>query len=39
MKHIKTITVTKADAFANLFNAVWRAWQDFLYEKKNDIAV
>ncbi len=36
MKHIKTITVTRADAYANFFNAVYRAWQAFLFEKKNE---
>ena len=39
MKHIKTITVARADAFTNFFNAVFRAWQDFLFEKKNEIAL
>ncbi len=39
MKHIKTITTARADAFTNFLNAIWRAWQNFLIEKKNEIAV
>ena len=37
MKHIKTITLARADAYADFLNAVWRAWQDFLYAKKNEL--
>lgn len=37
MKHVKRITVVRADAFINFMNAVWRAWQDFRFEKKNEI--
>ena len=38
MKHIKPITTMRADAFTNFMNAVWRAWEDFRYEKKNEYA-
>ena len=37
MKHLKKISTTRADAFTDFFNAVWRAWQDFLYAKKNEV--
>jgi hypothetical protein len=37
MRHIRKMTLRKADAFTNFLNAVWRAWQDFKYEKKNEI--
>lgn len=39
MKHIKRITVTRAEAFTNLFNAAWRAWRDFQYNKKYEMGV
>ena len=38
MKHIKPITTTKADAFTSFMNAVWTAWMNFRYEKKNEMA-
>lgn len=37
MKHLKRISVVRADAFTNFMNAMWRAWQDFRFEKKNEI--
>jgi len=37
MKHIKRITVARAEAFTNFFNATWRAWRDFRYNKKYEI--
>mgnify|MGYP006972337459 CR=1 FL=1 len=37
MKHIRKMTLKRADAFNNFMNAVWRAWQDFRYEKKNEV--
>ena len=36
MKHVKKISVAKADAFTNYYNAIWRAWQDFQFAKKNE---
>ncbi|HPO15871.1 MAG TPA: hypothetical protein PLI09_20685 [Candidatus Hydrogenedentes bacterium] len=40
MKHIKTIsTVARADAFVNFLNALWRDWQTFRYEKKNELSI
>lgn len=36
MKHIKTISTSKADAFTTYYNAIWRAWRNFQYEKKNE---
>lgn len=39
MKHIKKITMVRADAFTDLLNAVWRAWQDFRYAKKNEYSI
>ena len=35
MKHITPITMVRADALASFWNAIWRAWNDFLCEKKN----
>jgi len=43
MKHIRTITAAhsgtvramQADAKADLYNAMWQAWLDFVYAKKN----
>lgn len=40
MKHIRRISVhraVKADALADLYNAIWQAWLDFVYTKKNQI--
>ena len=43
MKHIrrismaKTVKAFKADAKADLYNAVWQSWLDFVYTKKNQI--
>ena len=39
MKHIKTISTAKADAFTNFYNAIWRSWQDFRYQKKNEYSI
>lgn len=39
MKHLKPISARRADAFTNFFNAIWRAWMDFRYEKKNEYAI
>ena len=38
MKHVKTMTVAKADAYSDFFNAIWRAWQDFRFAKKNEFS-
>ena len=37
MKHIKTITTPKADVFSDFFNAVFRAFQNFIVAKKNEL--
>jgi len=45
MKHIRPLTVAHAgtakvicaDAKADLYNAVWQAWLDFVYTKKNQV--
>ena len=39
MKHIKRISVTRADAFIDFFNAFWRAWRDFQYNKKYEMGI
>ncbi len=39
MKHIKKISVVRAEAFANFFNAFWRAWRDFQYSKKYEMGI
>jgi hypothetical protein len=33
MKHIRKMTVRRADAFLTLFNSVWRAWYDLRHTK------
>ena len=40
MKHITPITMVRADELAlwNFCTAVWRAFIQFLYEKKNELA-
>ena len=38
MKHIKRLTTARADAFTDFTNAVWRAFQDFRFGKKNELA-
>jgi hypothetical protein len=36
MKHMKRISVVqRADAYNDFLNDVWRAWQNFRWEKKN----
>ena len=40
MKHIRRISLSrsvKADALSDLYNAVWQAWLDFVYTKKNQV--
>ena len=29
MKHLRKLSVMRADAFTALFNDLWRAWYDF----------
>jgi len=38
MKHIRKVSARhgiRADAYADFLNAVWQAWLNFLYAKKN----
>lgn len=40
MKHIRSVSSNKAvraDALADFYNAVWQAWLDYIYAKKNEI--
>ena len=37
MKHIKPITTSRADAFTNFMNAVWRHGRTFATRKKNEV--
>jgi hypothetical protein len=40
MKHIRGISsgkVATADALADLYNAIWQIWLDYIYTKKNAI--
>jgi len=37
MKHIKTLSMTRADAFNNFLNDIWVAWQNFRFDKKNEM--
>lgn len=42
MKHIRGISASKAiraDALSDFYNAVWQAWLEFSYRKKNEIIV
>ena len=32
MRHVRSVTVARADAVSDFMNAVWRAWQDFILE-------
>jgi hypothetical protein len=38
MKHIKKISTVRADAFLDFFNAMYRAWEDFKFAKKNEFS-
>lgn len=35
MKHIRKISVRKAQGFTDFFNDLQRAWSDFVFAKKN----
>ena len=37
MMHLRKITLQRADAFTDFMNAMWRAWQDFRYDKNREI--
>ncbi len=39
MKHIRKISATRADAFTDFLNAIWRAWYDFRFGKKNEYRI
>lgn len=39
MKHLRSISTGRADTFADFLNAVWRAWLDYRYAKKNENGV
>jgi len=39
MKHIRTMSVSRADAFTDFWNAFWRAYRDFRFAKKNEFGV
>jgi len=39
MKHFRQITVARADAFTDFWNALFRAWQDFRYDKASSITI
>ena len=36
MKHFKTISVVKADAFFDFYNSLFRAFNEFRYAKKEE---
>jgi hypothetical protein len=39
MKHVRRISVrqvVQADAVSDFYNAIWAAWLNFLYAKKNE---
>ena len=37
MKHLKRMSVSRADAFTDFWNAIWRAWQSYNYDKNREI--
>ena len=40
MKHLRKVTTARAlraDIYADFLNAVWQAWTQFLYAKKNEL--
>jgi hypothetical protein len=49
MKHLGKVTVARsvihyrepgfADAKSDFMNAIWKAWQDFVVQKKNEVNV
>lgn len=48
MKHLGKVTRVRemalhtpgaADAKTDFMNAIWRAWSDYVYEKKNEMAL
>lgn len=50
MKHIRQVsmvpdgstvrrTLSRADAFTDFWNGLWRVYSDFIYAKKNEISV
>ncbi len=50
MKHIGRVSVvpngltvrrelSRGDAITDLMNGLWRVWNDFIYQKKNEISV
>jgi len=50
MKHIRQVSVVskgpaawralgRADAITDFWNGLWRVWSDFVYQKKNEIAI
>jgi hypothetical protein len=39
MRHLRAVTkISKADAYTDFFNAVWRAWLDFRVQKREEKA-
>lgn len=38
MKHLRPVSLERADAFGDFVSAKNRAWSDFLFAKKNGIA-
>ena len=39
MKHIRKITSKRADAFSDFLNDISRAWSNFVFAKKNEVAI
>jgi hypothetical protein len=39
MKHINTISATRAEAFRDFMYAIWRSWYDFRIQKKNEYLI
>lgn len=39
MKHLKSITLVRADALSNFTNGLWRLWNEFTRDKKNDFGL
>jgi len=39
VKHIRKVTARKADAFSDFLNDLQRAWSNFVFAKKNELAL
>jgi len=38
VKHIRKVSARRADAFSDFLNDIQKAWSDFVFAKKNELA-